>query len=79
MTGGFAKNTLFIEELANATKCRVILAQESDAVLLGAAILGAVASKEFDSILSAMNSMNKVGKIFQISTDPRIISFYDVK
>lgn len=79
MTGGFAKNILFVEELANITQCRVILAQESDAVLLGSAILGAVAAKEYDSILSAMSSMNKVGKIYEPSTDPRIISFYDAK
>jgi ribulose kinase len=79
MTGGFAKNILFVEELASITKCRVVLAQESDAVLLGSAILGAVASKEYDSILSAMSAMNKVGKIFEPSTDPRTISFYDAK
>jgi ribulose kinase len=79
MTGGFAKNILFVEELASITKCRVVLAQESDAVLLGSAILGAVASKEYDSILSAMSAMNKVGKIFEPSTDLRTVSFYDAK
>jgi ribulose kinase len=79
MTGGFSKNSLFVEELATITQCKVVLAQESDAVLLGSAILGAVASKDFENILTAMSAMNKVGKIIEPSADRRIISFYDAK
>ena len=43
-TGGDAKNPVFLREHADATGCRVILPREPEAVLLGSAMLGAVAS-----------------------------------
>ncbi len=56
--GGDTKNPVFLREHADATGCRVVLPKEPEAVLLGAAILGAVASGDFDSVLSAMAVMN---------------------
>ena len=41
--GGDTKNPVFLREHADATGCRVVLPAEPEAVLLGAAMLGAVA------------------------------------
>jgi len=61
--GGGTKNPLFLREHADITGCRIVLPSEQDAVLLGAAILGATASGEFESVLDAMHKMNKAGEI----------------
>jgi len=63
LTGGFTKNPLFIRETADITGCSIVLPKEEDAVLLGSAILGAVASNEFKDILEAMAAMNKKGNV----------------
>ena len=43
--GGDTKNPVFLREHADATGCRVVLPREPEAVLLGAAMLGAVAQR----------------------------------
>jgi FGGY-family pentulose kinase len=58
--GGDIKNPVFVREHADATGCRIVLPREPEAVLLGAAVLGAVASGEQSSVLSAMRAMNAV-------------------
>jgi FGGY-family pentulose kinase len=60
--GGGLKNEVFLREHANITGCELVLPKEPEAVLLGAAILGAVASGTFSDILDAMKSMNTAGK-----------------
>jgi FGGY-family pentulose kinase len=52
--GGLCKNSLFLQLHADATGFPVVLAQEQDAVLVGAAVLGACASGDFPSIFHAM-------------------------
>ena len=47
MCGGGTKNPVFLREHADVTGCRVVLGREPEAVLLGAAMLGAVASGDF--------------------------------
>ena len=42
--GGGTKNDVFLREHADATGCAIVLPAEPEAVLLGSAILGAVAS-----------------------------------
>jgi ribulose kinase len=59
--GGDTKNPVFVREHADATGCKIVLPRESDAVLLGAAVLGAVASGDHAHVLSAMRAMNAVG------------------
>ncbi|HEX3595411.1 MAG TPA: FGGY-family carbohydrate kinase [Polyangiaceae bacterium] len=59
--GGDTKNPLFVREHADATGCHVVLPREPEAVLLGAAILGAVASGDQPSVLAAMSSMSASG------------------
>ena len=63
--GGDTKNPVFVREHADVTGCRVVLPQEPEAVLLGAAILGATASGDFASVLDAMAAMNRAAKIIE--------------
>jgi FGGY-family pentulose kinase len=60
--GGGTKNDVFLREHADATGCRVVLPAEPEAVLLGAAILGAVASGDRASIVDAMAAMTRPGR-----------------
>ncbi len=60
--GGDTKNPLFLREHADATGCRIVLPKEPEAVLLGAAILGAVASGDRASVLDAMGAMSGAEK-----------------
>ena len=64
-SGGDTKNPVFVREHADATGCRVVLPEEPEAVLLGAAILGAVAAGDQPSVLSAMGAMNRVGRVVE--------------
>ncbi len=63
--GGDTKNPVFLREHADATGCRVVLPREPEAVLLGSAILGAVASGDFASVLAAMSAMNGAGEVIE--------------
>jgi FGGY-family pentulose kinase len=58
--GGDTKNEVFVREHADATGCRILLPREPEAVLLGSAVLGAVASGDQPSVLAAMQAMNAV-------------------
>ncbi len=57
VTGGGTKNPLWLQEHADITGCTIHLPKESEAVLLGAAILGATAAGEYDSVPDAMHAM----------------------
>ncbi|MBL6929623.1 MAG: FGGY-family carbohydrate kinase [Rhodospirillales bacterium] len=63
--GGGTKNPVFLREHADITGCKIVLAQEPEAVLLGSAILGAVASGDFADALSAMSAMNRAGAVIE--------------
>lgn len=43
--------------------CPIILPRENESVLLGAAILGAVAAKRYSSLIEAMKAMNAAGLV----------------
>lgn len=60
--GGGRKNEIFLSEHADITGCSLILPREPEAVLLGAAILGAVASGVYPSVLEAMKAMSGTGQ-----------------
>jgi FGGY-family pentulose kinase len=64
-TGGDAKNPVFLREHADATGCRIVLPREPEAVLLGAAILGAVASGRQSSIVNAMDAMSGTSRVIE--------------
>jgi len=63
--GGGTKNPVFLREHADISGCRIVLPAESEAVLLGSAILGAVASGDFGSVLEAMAAMNEAGDVIE--------------
>ncbi|HKQ70639.1 MAG TPA: FGGY-family carbohydrate kinase, partial [Polyangiaceae bacterium] len=75
--GGDTKNPVFLREHADATGCRVVLAKEPEAVLLGSAMLGAVASGHYPSLVAAMGAMNEASKI--IAPHHAARRFYDAK
>jgi ribulose kinase len=57
--GGDIKNPVFVREHADVTGCRIVLPREPESVLLGSAILGAVASGHQPSVLHAMGAMSE--------------------
>ncbi len=79
-TGGDTKNPLFLQAHADATGCRVVLPREPEAVLLGAAMLGAVASGTRASIEEAMRTMSAADRVIEPGPrDGREASFFDAK
>jgi FGGY-family pentulose kinase len=77
VTGGGTKNPLWLQEHADATGLTLILPQESEAVLLGAAILAATAAGAYPDIHAAMQAMSRSGKVIQ--PDPATKAFHDAK
>lgn len=63
--GGGTKNERLLREHADVTGCAVVLPEEPEAVLLGAAMLGAVACADQQSIEAAMASMSRPGRIIE--------------
>lgn len=76
-TGGSTKNPVFLREHANATGCRILLPAEPDSVLLGAAILGAVASGTYTDLPQAMARMSHAGD--EILPDPGVAAYHAAK
>jgi FGGY-family pentulose kinase len=76
--GGDTKNPVFLREHADATGCRIVLPREPEAVLLGAAILGAVASGDQPSVVGAMGQMTSAGRVVE-PTGGDVARFHDRK
>ncbi|EJE8691354.1 FGGY-family carbohydrate kinase [Vibrio vulnificus] len=76
--GGGTKNSVFLQEHANATGCMFLLPEESEAVLLGSAMLGSVAAGFYSDIPDAMNAMSRISKSVMPQTE-KIKHFYDAK
>lgn len=77
-TGGDAKNAVFLREHADATGCRVVLPREPEAVLLGAAMLGATAAGRHPSLLAAMTAMSSAARIIE-PAGGRIAAYHEAK
>ncbi|XP_041848180.1 FGGY carbohydrate kinase domain-containing protein-like isoform X2 [Melanotaenia boesemani] len=77
LCGGLSKNTLFVQIHANATGLPVVLPDQMEAVLVGAAVLGACASQDYSTIQEAMKKMAKVGRVVQ--PERELESFYEKK
>jgi len=77
--GGGTKNPVFLREHADATRCNVVVPKEPEAVLLGAAILGAVASGNHRSIVSAMGAMSGAGRVIVPTKKTATRDFHDRK
>ena len=69
--GGDTKNPVFLREHADATGCRIVLPREPEAVLLGAAILGAVASGHMSDLRTAMDTMNGADRVIEPDLEAR--------
>lgn len=76
--GGGTKNSVFLQEHANATGSMILLPEESEAVLLGSAMLGSVASGFYGDIPEAMNAMSRISKSIMPQTEKNKL-FYDAK
>ena len=63
--GGGTKNPVFLREHADITGCAIVLPKEPEAVLLGSAMLGAVAAKRYGRVAAAMAAMSAAGRTLQ--------------
>jgi FGGY-family pentulose kinase len=77
-TGGDAKNPVFLREHADATGCRVVLPREPEAVLLGSAMLGAVACGARASVVDAMRAMSAADRAIEPSRG-EVGRYFDAK
>lgn len=78
-TGGGTKNDLFLKQHADICKCKIILPKESEAVLLGSAILAAVASGNYSTIQKAVHGMSQTGKIIEPELNRAIVIYHNSK
>jgi FGGY-family pentulose kinase len=76
--GGGTKNPVFLREHTDATGCTLVLPQEPEAVLLGAAVLGAVAGGVQASVQEAMAAMSRAGSVLAPAGD-RVRRYHDAK
>ncbi|OAY69701.1 FGGY carbohydrate kinase domain-containing protein [Ananas comosus] len=60
-------------------RCPIILPRENESVLLGAAILGAVAVKKYSGLQDAMKALNAAGQIVHPSKDPKVKKYHHAK
>jgi len=59
--GGGTKNPLWLQEHADITGCEIVLPKESEAVLLGSAMLAAVGSGKYQTVIEAAVKMSASG------------------
>ena len=75
--GGLSKNPLFMTTHADVLGLPIHTAQQDEAVLLGAAILGAAAGGAHESIEVAMANMNAVGET--VTPDGEVATYHAKK
>lgn len=75
--GGGTKNPVWLQEHADITGCEIILPREGEAMLLGSAILAAVAAGRYGSLLEAGVNMSAVGEKY--TPRPETAAFHDAK
>jgi FGGY-family pentulose kinase len=76
--GGGTKNRVFLREHADITGCKLVRPKEPEAVLLGSAVLGAVAARGDGGLLAVMEKMNAAGKVIAPSRG-RVAAYHDSK
>jgi FGGY-family pentulose kinase len=64
-TGGGAKNPVFLREHADITGRKIVLPKEPEAVLLGSAMLGAVAAGDCATVTEAMTKMSAAQTVIE--------------
>ena len=75
--GGGTKNPLWVQQHADITGASLVLPEESEAVLLGAALLGAVASGSYPDIPAAMRSMCRSASV--VAPNPVTAEYHAAK
>lgn len=75
--GGLSKNKLFIQTTADVCSIPVLISYEPESVLLGAAILGATASKIFPDLKTAINELKN--DAYQIKADVNSFDYHSRK
>jgi FGGY-family pentulose kinase len=75
--GGGTKNPLWLREHADITGCSIVLPREPEAMLLGTAMLAAVASDAYSSVGEAMGAMGHAGRI--VRADASTKKYHDAK
>ena len=78
ISGGAAQSPLVRQIIADATGLEVAVADTPEPVLLGAAMLGAVAGKAYPSLGEAMGAMSALGAL-HAPAQGRIAAFHDAK
>jgi D-ribulokinase len=78
MSGGAGRSPLVRQIMADTTGLTVALPETQEPVLLGAAMLGAVASGACQSVGDAMASMSAIGRLSEPTT-PGIADFHRTK
>jgi D-ribulokinase len=79
MCGGNAQSSLYCQQHADATGCEIVLPAELDAVLVGAAVLAAVAGGAYGSVSEAMRAMNHAGSRVCPQRASAVRAFHDAK
>ncbi len=77
VSGGASRSRLLRQILADATGLRVALPRSPEPVLLGSAMLGAVASGAFADLRAAAAAMSRTGE--EIAPDPALAGFHERK
>ena len=75
--GGGTKNPLWVQQHADITGASVVLPEESEAVLLGAALLGAVAAGAYPGLPAAMTAMCRPASV--IVPNPQAAAYHAAK
>ena len=78
MSGGASRSMLVRQIMADTTGLTVALPKTAEPVLLGAAMLGAVAGKAYASIAEAMQAMSDIGELTR-PTSARMAGFHKTK
>ena len=78
VSGGASRSPLVRQIMADTTGLTVALPSTTEPVLLGAAMLGAVAAGAFPSLREAMKAMSRLGPLTRV-TGPELTRFHDAK
>jgi FGGY-family pentulose kinase len=63
--GGDTRNPVFVREHADITGCQIVMPKEPEAVLLGSAMMGAVAAGDYPSLVAAMGAMSAAHRVVE--------------
>jgi D-ribulokinase len=78
MSGGASRSDLVRQIIADVTGLKVALPQTAEPVLLGAAVLGAVAGGLHPTLTRAMEAMTRIGRL-SAPTPPKLQAFHRAK